>query len=421
MRITFVMGCLRCGGAERVVSYMANYWAAKGWPITIITLEHGNQPPCYEQPCYDLHPAVVHHDLGDGVTFLTVLPSSPGTAGALNLAQPPGMATPAVPTAQEILIEEAQGHRALRAAIRRSQPQVVISFIYKTNIRTLLAARGLGIPVIVSERNDPYKEYMESRGWEMLRQQLYPHAAFVVALTAENLRYYAPYVGKRGRVIPNPVLSPPPPAEPQMLRKTGKTLLTMGRLAPAKGIDLLLQAFAPLAVCHPEWSLEIWGEGSYRTTYETLADTLGLTPQVRFPGFTPHPHQVLQQAGLFVMASRYEGFPNALCEAMACGLPVVSFACSSGPRQIIRDGIDGVLVPPEDVPALCAALDRLMGDAAARQRLAQRAPEVCERFHLANIMGMWEQLLRQATQRMPGVQQVPGALSCTALEQHASI
>lgn len=365
MQLTLVIYSLSCGGAERVISRMANYWAEKGWRITILTFDDGSEPPFY-----DLHPKVIHHPI-DTLRF-------------------------SVNSVQRI-VNSLNRLWILRRTIKKSTPQAVISFTVKVNVLTLLATLWLGLPTIVSERAPP-AQYSIGKLWNTLRHWTYPWTLGLVVQNPNILAYFSAVVQKKGHVIPNPFVLPHDISAVEANRRT-KTVIAVGRLDKQKGFDRLLKAFASIAQRHREWSLVIWGEGKHRVELETLRDELGLQGCAFFPGWTRKPFEEMKQAHLFVLPSHFEGFPNVLCEAMACGLPVVSFDCPNGPSEIIRDGIDGVLVPPDDVDALASAMEHLMNDPSTRRRLASHASEVVERFGLEKVMRMWEAVIHDAIKR----------------------
>lgn len=381
MRITLVIGTLDGGGAERMAATMANYWAAKGWGITILTTDFAGQ-----RPSYSLHPAVKHLDLGNQPPY----DPAEDSKALLPLIS---FVDDCSQSERRVLLTEITEIMKLRATIQRTAPELLISYMDLTNVCVLFAILGLGLPVIVSEQCDP-NENSIGEGWKLLRRRLYPQASYVTVLTEESLAYFASVSGIRGRIIPNALTPDVFSTSDEMPQpKDGKTLLAMGRLDHGKGFDLLLWAFALVAKKHPGWTLEIVGEGPVRPYLESCVQKHGLGEQVRMPGFTHKPFDAMRRADLFVLSSLDEGFGNVIIEAMACGLAVVSFDCPSGPRRIIRNGIDGVLVPPRDVPAMAAALDHLMEDEADRQRLAAKAADVVERFGVEKVMRMWEELI----------------------------
>jgi glycosyltransferase involved in cell wall biosynthesis len=360
-RITLVIPSLSSGGAERVMSLMANYWAQKDWPVTMVTMAGAET---------DFFPMSTRISR---VSLRLEGPSSGAfSAGWRNIARV----------------------RALRSAIRSSHPDAVISFMEGMNVLTLLATRLTATPVIVAERTDP-REHKIGAAWSVLRKGLYPRAAALVVQTHGVLAWAVERVGaEKAHVIPNPVaqvtsrLSNAVGVYPQPF------VLAMGRLTREKGFDLLLRAFEKTSQRYSDWSLVILGEGSERASLEQLAGELGIAARVHLPGRQTEPTTIMAQASLFVLSSRFEGFPNALLEAMACGLPVLSFDCRSGPGEIIRHGIDGILVPPGNVPALADAMQELMGHPERRGLLARRAAEATRRFDTETVMRMWENLLK---------------------------
>ena len=362
MRIMFVIDSLSAGGAERVACMLVNHWVQADDQVCMVTIDVS------ERDFYELDSRVRRIALGL-------------SRESKNW--------------REFLANNLQRIRRLRGLICTLKPEVIVSFLDATNVLVLLAATGSGVAVIVSERIDP-RSHSTAKVVRILRRLLYPRARALVVQTQEVSNWARRVVKPTAvYVIPNPV-SFTVHHRKVCETKRSYTILAMGRLEPQKGFDLLLEAFSRCCQGHLEWNLRIIGEGSHRERLLRLAEQLGIGDRVRLDRVITEPAAALRDADLFVLSSRYEGFPNALLEAMAAGLPVISFDCPSGPREIIRHGRNGILVPPEDVGALAQAMDRLMGTEHERSELAAGAADVTERFGFDRVMPMWRELLRKA-------------------------
>jgi glycosyltransferase involved in cell wall biosynthesis len=369
-RLTMFISSLVTGGAERVMTELANHWAAEGWPITIIHYSDPGTPAAFP-----LHPAITEVPLG-----LHRVSRNPISAVMNNV--------------RRILV--------VRRAIRDSRPDVVLSFM--ANVIAILATIGLRVPVIVSEHRGPRGEL--SLPWSILREITYRRAAFVVMLTQSALDHLSRSLQRRARVVPNPLPSAFAAAAAQAREDdrprpatTGPAIMGVGRLGPEKGFDMLIDAFATIAPAWPTARLVIWGEGDERESLEQHRAERGLEDRVSLPGNTPSPERELREATIFVLSSRKEGLPMVLIEAMAIGCAAIAFDCEHGPRDIIRDGVDGVLVPAGDVAALSDAMDGLLRDDARRAMFSKRAVEVQDRFTIEAVTERWEALFDEARRR----------------------
>ena len=365
MRIAFLIHDLGPGGAERVMVHLANGLSGRGHEVTIHTLSAKAH-----DSFYPLDDKVQHVRLG-----LNTLPARKGIFGTL----------------AHVLHLVA----GLRRHLQSEVPDVLVAFIDMTNIFALLGASGLRLPVIVSERSDPGAAPLRWP-WRILRQLSYPMAAALVVQSSAARNWFPPWIRRKAVVIPNPVFPPPSSSGAQPDAGGSHRLIAVGRLSHEKGFDLLIKTFAWLAPQFPDWDLEIWGEGPERLALEGLRDESGLSARVQLPGLTEEIHTQYARSDLFVLSSRFEGFPNALCEAMSHGLPVVATSCSGGVRDIIRQGVDGLLVPPEEPMALAEAMARLMGYPSLREVLGTNAREVVQRFSVEDILDQWENCLLQA-------------------------
>ena len=289
-------------------------------------------------------------------------------------------------------------HR-LRTAILDETPDVVLSFCDRTNILALTAAKNLGFPVVVSERSDPSQQQLGTL-WEYLRHRTYPRATAIIALTETSANSLRARFASPVQVIPSAVDVPPLRSDREAAIGR-RRIIGVGRLETEKGFDRLVDAFASFSGDLPDWSLRILGEGSRRGSLEQQIRDLGLSDRVTMPGWIRPVWEELAAATIFALPSRYEGFPSALLEAMAVGVPSVAVDCASGPRAVIDDLNTGLLVANE-VVGLSDGIRRLIADDELRERIGAAGQKVVERFAWDKMVDAYESvLLNAASQREP--------------------
>jgi GalNAc-alpha-(1->4)-GalNAc-alpha-(1->3)-diNAcBac-PP-undecaprenol alpha-1,4-N-acetyl-D-galactosaminyltransferase len=361
MKISFVIHSLDGGGAERVMAGLASRLQQRGHACTLITLDDGRKD---------------RHEVDTKVVRVP-----------LDVMKPNANKWQAV-------LNNLARIRRLRQAIRNSQPDVILSFCDVTNVLTLLSTRGLSAPVVISERSDPALQLIPWP-WSRLRPKLYRSATTIIALTTTSAQTLARWSRTVPIVIPSAVDKPPCSDGCSSPTNQAKWILGVGRLEYEKGFDRLVSAFAMLASRFPEWNLRIVGEGSQRQNLERMIQDADLTGRVELPGWQRPIWPSYAHSDLFVLPSRYEGFPSALLEAMASGMAVISVDCESGPRAIVRNGIDGQLVP-NDENALVQAMKHCMSDDSLRQTLGQAASNITDRFGWNAMVTAYEQVLTNA-------------------------
>lgn len=379
MRIACVIHSLDGGGAERIMAGLASRLASRGHEIHLITLDDGRRER------YEVDAAVRRHRLG-------VL----GGGGGVRRGR--------------AFLRRCW---SLRRAVATTRCDVVLAFCDRTNLLTLVAAAGLRarsardggprekswrpgtrLPVVISEHSDPRRQTLGRFG-EWARRRLYPRARGVVVLTEPVADFMRALGCREVRVIPGAV-DPPPIRSDRRRAAENRRVIALGRLAPEKSLDRLIAAFAQAAGDDSRWSLRIVGDGPQRGALVRHAETLGIADRVSFAGWVRPIWGELAASTVYALSSRYEGFPSALLEAMAVGLPCVAVDCDSGPRAILRHGEDGWLVP-NDTESLAAGLRRMITDPSLREHLGGRAPEVLRRFGWESMVDAHERALADAT------------------------
>ncbi|MFP4046229.1 MAG: glycosyltransferase family 4 protein [Bacteroidales bacterium] len=351
--IAFITGYLRAGGAERVISMLANYFVNCGYRVSVVYLDD-------KKDFYSLDDKIEKHQV------IYNRGSKHFFSGLLN-------------TIERVV--------KLRNKLVRIKADIAIGFITDVNVLTVLACLLTDISVIISVRTNPFQYRIPAR-WKIASRLLYRFADKVVLQTHRVSRFFSFLPKSKIEIIPNPLNNMTTPEN----ISEGKLILAVGRLEYAKGFDLLIEAFAKSRAKN-SWQLIIAGEGNERENLERKITEYELTSKIHLPGIQKDITSLYSRASLFVLSSRYEGYPNALAEAMGSGLPCISFNCEFGPQELIKNNINGILVEPGNVSQLANAIDDLAENPGRRKEIGKNATEVMKTNNIITIAEKWEEVI----------------------------
>lgn len=360
-KIVFHLNSLEQGGAERVVTTLANRFAADGYQVYIATEWTAENEFAIDSRIQRVHVGLTEKQ-----------------------------------KKQSAKMQFFARIQNLRRFLKKEKPDILIAFAQKANYRALMATLFTKIPVIVSVRTNPYLHYTGRRD-KLLIPLLYPRAAGNVFQTVGAKEFFAPKIQKKSRIILNPIndkyIGVPVPEHRR------KAVVQSGRLVDFKNQLMLIEAFVMVHQAHPDYILEIYGGDSHDGTKELLEESIARNraeEYVKLMGASDKLEKKLVDAALFAFSSDWEGLPNALMEAMVLGLPIVATDCPcGGPATLIRDGENGLLVPIKDPEALAAGMNRLIENPELAERLGNNARKICEIANTDAICRQWKEYIEE--------------------------
>lgn len=364
-KIAFHLNSLQQGGAERVVSNLANRFAKEGYEVVIATEWYGTDEFALDQKVRRVHVGLTKEDEN-----------------------------------RSRISKMLRRIWYLRRFMKKEKPDVVVAFTRGVLYRALAAGIGTGIPVVISVRTDPVGHY-DKKADKLRIPLLFPHAAGCVFQTEGAKAFFAPYLQENSRIILNP-LNPKYVGIPEPAVRT-KDVVQSGRLVDFKNQPMLIRAFLKVHEKHPDYALKIYGPDSKDGTKEILESIIHENHAedfVKLMGGSNTLEKDLADAALYAFSSDWEGLPNALMEAMALGLPVVSTDCPcGGPKTLIEDGVNGLLVPIMDEKAMTDGILRLIEDRELAERLGREARKISERANEDAVFEQWQTYLQECCKK----------------------
>ena len=277
--------------------------------------------------------------------------------------------------------------RWFRNMVRSEKPDLILSFLEPFNIRVLLCTMGLGVKIIVSERNEPHSV---NKYWIMdqLEKLIYRRANKIIVQTPTIKRFFNGMLENRTHIIYNPVNLADDMVGKALVTPKKKRIVSVARLIPQKNHDILIKAFAKFLESHPDYTLTIYGDGSLKEQLEQLANTLGIGDKVFIPGASKTIHQEILDASMMCLVSDREGMSNAMIEAMCLGLPCICTKVS-GAIDLIDDGKNGILLDIGDIEGLTNKMVEVAEDATFARNIGERAKELYKVLNKEKIFNEW--------------------------------
>ncbi len=278
---------------------------------------------------------------------------------------------------------------SIRQAIKKSNADTIISFMWDINMNVIMACLGLNKRIIVSERADPSNE-SRKRTFRFACKWILPRADITVFQTPQVREMYPRSIQKKSVVIPNPIPNSLP--EPYQ-RERKKVIIAAGRLTKQKNFEMLMKAFQIFSKDHPDFQLNIYGEGHLKSELEKCAEELGIKDKVTMPGYVSNVNEVMNDAAIYASSSNYEGISNSMLEALAMGIPSVCTDCPvGGAAMVIQSGVNGILVPVNGINQMASAFSKIADSKEFAELLSRNAIKSCNEFLLDSVFEKWRKL-----------------------------
>ncbi len=349
MKIAFVTTSLTGGGAERVISVLANQFIKEKNvdEVSIIAVVEDK----------------VSYQIDESINYI-----ANSAVGGNKISR------------------VMQRFHFLKKSIKQTTPDVVISFCTQINIYAILSTLGLDCKLIISERNDPNNDPIQP-SVRKLRDIIYRLCKHAVFQTPDAQNYFQHIIKGSTTVIMNPIKENLPSLYEG---EREKRIVSAARLSEAKNIPLLIKAFKNLSSKYPDYTVDIYGEGPLRNELEAMIKEENLSEVFHLRGFSENVHEEIRKAACFVLPSNYEGISNSMIEAIGLGIPTVCTDCPiGGARMVIEDNVNGILIPVGDQKALELAIERILNDKEFCEKISHNAIQIKERLSSDTISKAW--------------------------------